>query len=67
MIQDMAKHGGNVKIFKDVIGEYSTEMLGLHDDKTLAQLGLFVEAQPTEEERHELGISIQKAVESGQD
>ena len=66
MIQDMAKHGGNVKIFQDVIGEYSTEMLGLHDDKTLAQLGLFVEALPTEEERHELGISIQKAVESGQ-
>ena len=67
MLQDQSKFGGNLTYLQKVIGEYPAKMLGMHDDKdkTLAQYGIFVKAQPTEEERQELNISIQKAVESG--
>ena len=68
MLQDQSKFGGNLSYLEKVIGDYPTKLLGLHNDKdkTLAQYGIFIQAKPTEEERYELSVSVQKAVESGQ-
>ena len=66
MIQDLANFGGSLSYFENIIGRYPTELLGMHKDKTLAQYGVFVKAKPTEEEKYELSLSIQKAVESQQ-
>lgn len=54
MVQYKVEYGGGIQVYENIIGEIATKELSFAEDITMAQMGIVIEALPTDDQIQDL-------------